>query len=284
MGRRRGGVSREEHSERRALLRVAYDGSGYYGWQRQHGLPTIQGCLEEATGAFFGLPTPVAGASRTDAGVHAADQLAALSFRHPIQCTGLIKVLNRSLPQAISVRSAVEVPLDFNPRFASRGKRYRYQLYRSPQRDPLLDRYAWRIPWALDWERLMEGAAFLIGTHDFESFAASDGQHQSSIRRLWSVELRREATHGPHSVERWSLSFTGDAFLKQMIRNLVGTLVEVGRGHWEAEQIPVILKARARSAAGPTAPARGLTLEQSFWPEAPNPPRLSTLKADAVEG
>ena len=282
MGQRKGGVSREEHSERRALLRVAYDGSGYYGWQRQRGLPTIQGCLEEAASAFFGLPTPVAGASRTDAGVHAADQLVALSFRHPIHCEGLVKVLNRSLPQAISVRSAVEVPLDFTPRFASRGKRYRYQLYRAPQRDPLLERYAWRIPWSLDWERLMEGAESLIGTHDFESFAARDGQHQSSVRRLWSVELNREALRGPHSAERWSLSFTGDAFLKQMIRNLVGTLVEVGRGRWEAAQIALILEARDRSAAGPTAPAHGLTLEQSFWPEAPSPPRPSALRVSSA--
>ncbi|MEE2644999.1 MAG: tRNA pseudouridine(38-40) synthase TruA [Myxococcota bacterium] len=264
---------KKEWKPRRFLLRLAYEGTGYHGWQRQPGLKTIQGALETALSDFFGEALLVDGASRTDAGVHAADQLVAFTVAHPISPQGLVKVLNQRLPTQLSLRSAEEVSLSFQPRFENHGKRYRYRLYLSRQRDPLLDRFAWAIPWSIDWLQLMEAAEALIGTHDFQSFAARNGQHKSSVRRLWSISLYRHPAVGLHSDQFWALEFCGDAFLKQMIRNLVGTLVEVGRGHWTPSRIPEVLAARERSAAGPTAPARGLTLSQIYWPNPPSHPR-----------
>ncbi len=240
---------------RRFAFRVAYDGTDFRGWQRQPDLPTIQASLEAAASDFFGVDTAVDGASRTDAGVHAWDQLAATTFDHKVRPSGFVKAMNKRLGESIAIREAREVELDFAPRFAARGKVYLYRIYISRSRLPPLDRYAWRRPWALDLGAMRAASDHLLGEHDFESFAASDGQHKTSVRRLTCFEFS-EARYGVIEIR-----VSGNAFLKHMVRNLVGTLVDVGRGHRSVDWVQQVLAAKNRSAAGPTAAARGLCLE-----------------------
>ena len=241
---------------RRFAFHIEYEGTNYHGWQRQRSVsPTIQETLETALEDFFQAPCPIQGASRTDAGVHAQDQVAAVSFAHPIRPEGFVKALNARLPPDIAIRAARQVPLDFNPRFQNAGKTYCYGLYRSGQRQPLLDRQRTRLRWDIDLERVQRASAYLIGTHDFRSFAASDGQHQTTERTITHIEWVQDG------VCEWTMRVSGTAFLKHMVRNLVGTLIEVGRGKVDANSIPSILSARNREAAGPTAPANGLCLE-----------------------
>lgn len=239
---------------RRLGFAVAYDGTGFAGWQIQPAQRTIQGCLMEAVAAVVGHPVEVQGASRTDAGVHARDQRAAVTIRHPIRCGGFVKAVNRRLPDSIAVRDAREVAPDFNPRFDNAGKTYCYRIYVDRVRRPLIDRQAWRVHYALDAERLAEAARRCLGTHDFTSFAASDGSHRTAVRTLYRFALEQRD-------DVWALRISGTAFLKQMVRNLVGTWVDCARGRLEPAAIDGILAARDRTAAGPTAPARGLTLE-----------------------
>ncbi len=244
-------------TERRLAFRVEYDGTDYHGWQSQPtGVPTIVGALEAAIEAVLGVRSPVDGASRTDAGVHARDQLAAVTIRHPIRPEGFVKALNARLPGDIAVLEAWDVPLDFAPRFANRGKVYCYRMYGGIVRRPLVDRYAWRVQWPLDEARMHLAAAHLIGTHDFTSFAASDGGHRTAERTIEAIDL----THEPHDL--FVITYRGTAFMKHMVRNLTGTLVDVGRGQLEPDRVAAILAARDRRAAGPTAPPRGLTLER----------------------
>lgn len=245
---------------RRIGMRVEYDGTGLAGWQRQPGQATVQGHLEAALQALLGVELTVDGGSRTDAGVHARDQRAAVTLAHPIRLGGLTKALNARLPPFISVRDLRERPLDHQPRFDNGGKIYVYRLRVGLAPRPLTDRFAWRVPWALDLERLLASAADLVGRHDFTSFAARDGSHQSAVRTLYGIEATTEACGV------LALRFAGDAFLKHMIRNLVGTLVEVARGHRAADSMPTLLRALDRRRAGPTAPPHGLELEATLPP------------------
>lgn len=248
---------------RRIAVRVEYDGTDYHGWQSQPaGVPTIQQALEAAITAVTGRLVRVDGASRTDAGVHALDQLAAFDLDHPIRLEGLVKATNRRLAPAIALRDARAVPPGFHPRFANRGKIYLYRLYTGRVPRPLIDRFAWRVPWPLDEAPMAAAAAHLIGTHDFTSFAARDGTHNSAVRTLTRVTFDRDR----HGVTE--LRVEGTAFLKHMVRNLVGTLVDIGRGHRPAADMPAILAARDRSRAGPTAPGHGLCLEHMLLDEA----------------
>ncbi len=246
---------------RRLAFRVEYDGTDFHGWQAQPDTPkTIQAELERAIEAFLKQQTRVEGASRTDAGVHALDQLAACTIHHPIAAIGFAKGVNRRLPESIAIRDVFEVAEDFAPRFANEGKIYHYRVYTSRLRKPLIDRYAWRIPWPLDTRSMVDASNHLIGEHDFTSFAASDGSHKTAIRQLDSIDIQFEN-------EQLLISFRGRAFLKQMVRNLVGTLVDVGRGHRPSDSTLEMLAARDRQAAGPTAPARGLTLVKMLMNE-----------------
>lgn len=240
---------------RRLAFRVEYDGTDFAGWQAQTRQATVQGALEAAIAAVVGEPVGVQGASRTDAGVHARDQRAAVTLHHPMRPEGLVKAVNRRLAPAIAIRDAHEVALDYNPRFTNGGKTYAYRLYHDLRPHPLLDRFAWRLPWPIALEPLAQAAWHCLGRHDFRSFAAADGSHQSTLRTLSRIAL----THEPGGVI--CLWIRGDAFMKQMVRNLVGTWVEVARGARPASAMPAILRAADRAAAGPTAAARGLTLE-----------------------
>lgn len=261
---------------RRLAVRVEYDGTDYHGWQSQpSGVATIQQALEAAITSVIAQPVRVDGASRTDAGVHALDQLAAFDLDHPITPHGLIKAANRRLAPAIAIRDARPVPPDFNPRFANRGKIYLYRLYTGRVPRPLVDRHAWRIPYALDRDAMTEAASHLIGTHDFTSFAARDGSHQSAVRTITRVHFDTDR------VGVTELRIEGNAFLKHMVRNLVGTLVDMGRAHRPVAAMRMILAGCDRSLAGPTAPPAGLCLERMLVDEAAFKPADSEIESHA---
>lgn len=248
---------------RRIAFRVEYDGTDLHGWQAQRGgLATVQQRIQDAITAVIGAPVAVDGASRTDAGVHALDQLAAVTVEHPIRPGGLCKGANRRLAPAIALRDPREVPLDFAPRFANRGKIYRYRLYHGRVPRPLIDRYAWRVPWPFDRALIEAAAAALLGEHDFTSFAARDGGHRHAVRQIDRIAL----TEDRDGV--LELRVEGRGFLKHMVRNIVGTLVDLARGRLPADALPGILAARDRTAAGCTAPPQGLCLERMLIDEA----------------
>jgi tRNA pseudouridine38-40 synthase len=244
---------------KRFAFRVQYDGTSYHGWQSQPQTPeTIQQKVEDALALFFGQQLSIQGASRTDAGVHARDQLAAVSFQHPIDTQGFVKAMNNRLPSSIAIRDAREVALDYNPRFGNHGKTYCYRLYTAANRHPLDDRYAWRLPWTLNMSAMKTAASYLVGTHDFTSFAASDGEYLTWERTISGLRCT------PQDGNRIGIRVTGNAFMKYMVRILVGTLVEVGRGRIEPAEMHTILAGRDRRFAGPTAPPRGLELERIY--------------------
>lgn len=247
---------------RRIAFRVEYDGTEMHGWQAQpSGVPTVQQGLESAIESILGFAVDVQGASRTDAGVHALDQLAAVTLAHPIRPSGLCKGVNRRLRPRIAIRDAREVSLDFNPRFANRGKIYRYRFYQGRAPRPMADRHAWRVPWPFDPQRIERAAADLVGEHDFTSFAARDGGHRHAVRTIRRVEL----TAGDDGI--LTLRVEGTGFLKHMVRNIVGTLIGIGRARFPVDAIPTMLAARDRSAAGVTAPPQGLCLERMLVDE-----------------
>jgi tRNA pseudouridine38-40 synthase len=248
-------------SERNLLLRIAYDGTDYSGWQIQPGLPTIQGVLTEVLQRIVGAPAQLHGAGRTDAGVHAGAQAASVLIRSPIPCANLVMALNDPLPESIRVLSVVEVPPEFHARHDAHSKIYRYRIYREKICPPWLTRYVYPFPYPLDEAAMQRAAREFEGERDFRSFASIDGasrglppeELKSSVRAIFSSTLERSGEELIYTVE-------GSGFLHHMVRNIVGTLVEVGRGNIAPDGIAAILAACDRSAAGPAAPARGLHL------------------------
>ena len=247
----------ENDSPKRFAFFIEYDGTDYSGWQRQKAdLKTIQGEVENAAQSFFGVPLTIDGASRTDAGVHARAQLCALTIRHPINSEGFVKVLNRRLPATIAVRGARQVSLGFAPRFALDEKTYRYALYQDKFERPLIRRFATRTQFELDTVQMQDAAQYLIGDHDFTSFAASDHQSKTTTRTISKISVHSDTDN------LTKIMVTGTAFLKQMVRNIVGSLIEVGRGKRQPSWMAEVLEQKSRQSAGPTAPPQGLTLWQ----------------------
>jgi tRNA pseudouridine38-40 synthase len=234
---------------RRIRIHLAYDGGPFHGWQVQPGLPTIQGVLEEIVSGMEGKPVHVAGSGRTDAGVHALDQVAAFSIENPIPLPNLKRAINRLLPPTIRVLSTEEVHADFHPRFDALAKTYEYRIVRGEVCSPFEWPYVHHHPYPLDEDRMVRFASIFAGEHDFTAFAASDDRDvegQSKVRTIYSSTLER-------APGRLTYRVRGSGFLKHMVRNLVGTLIEAGRGN-----IPEIAMIPTRS--GPTAPAKGLFL------------------------
>jgi tRNA pseudouridine38-40 synthase len=234
---------------RRIRIQLAYDGSAFHGWQVQPGLPTIQGVLEGIVSEIEGHPVQVAGSGRTDAGVHALGQVAAFTFENPIPCANLRRAVNRLLPPAVRVLSAEEVHADFHPRFDARSKTYEYRIVREEVCSPFEWPFVHHYPFPLAEERMAQLARTLEGEHDFTVFAASDdrdAEGRSKVRTVFSSVLERGAG-------RLTYRIRGSGFLKHMVRNIVGTLLEAGRGN-----IADLAALPAKS--GPTAPAKGLFL------------------------
>jgi tRNA pseudouridine38-40 synthase len=264
---------------RNIKLVLAYDGTDFAGWQRQPDEPTIQACVENTIERVTGTGTTIWASGRTDAGVHAAAQVANFKTTCPIPCANLVKALNDSLPAAIRVRSAAEVSSGFHARYGAKSKVYRYRILRSPICSPFLSRFVYHYPYELDECAMARAARLFEGEHDFTSFAAAGGQesearNQSSKEETQNSESRIHNRENQESVRKiFSLRIThreklslmnydvcGNGFLHHMVRNIVGTLLEVGRGRLSPKDILGILEARDRAAAGPTAPAQGLCL------------------------
>jgi tRNA pseudouridine38-40 synthase len=238
---------------RNIKLTIAYDGTEYHGWQIQPGFRTIQGVLREAIEGLLGCKVRVCGASRTDAGVSALGQVGLIQIDSPIPTENLAKAITDRLPPDMAVVEAVEVPLGFDVIGAVKSKLYRYTIYTGPVRPVLQIRRCWHIPAKLDVEAMAAAAKLLVGTKDFKSFAAGDEKRVDTVRTIFRCDVTDE--------NDWvSVDVEGDSFLYNMVRNIVGTLVEVGIGRWKPEKINEILEARNRTAAGPLAPAAGLCL------------------------
>jgi tRNA pseudouridine38-40 synthase len=237
------------------LLEVAYDGTAFHGWAAQAAARTVEETLRGAVRAIDPRAAGVRGASRTDAGVHAEGQLAAFDTALEIPARGWVLGLNQHLPDDLAVRAARAVPPGFAPRFAARGKRYRYRVLVDAVRDPPWRTRAWRVP-ELDFEAMDREAADACGTHDFASFRSAGDERATTVRTLSRVAVEREPD--PRVV---AVVVEGDAFLYNMVRILVGTMVDVARGRLLAGAVARALQARDRRTAGTTAPAHGLVLE-----------------------
>ncbi len=238
------------------LLEVSYDGTAFHGWASQQGQRTVEDALRGAIAEMDPRVTQIRGASRTDAGVHAEGQLAAFDTERDIPPKGWTLGINQHLPDDLAVRAARAVPAGFSPRFAATGKRYRYRVLVDEVRDPRWRQLAWRIP-ELDVDAAASEGRAAIGTHDFAAFRASGDERVDTTRTLTRVAVERESD--PRVV---SFVVEGNAFLYNMVRILVGTLVDVGRGRLAPGAIDRALAAKDRALAGTTAPAHGLVLEQ----------------------
>jgi tRNA pseudouridine38-40 synthase len=240
---------------------LAYDGSEFAGWQVQPDAATIQGSLASAIGRVTGEKVLPQGSGRTDAGVHALAQVATFATESLIPAQNLVKALNDILPPSIRVLEAAEAPLEFHARKSAHAKSYRYRIYRGAICPPFLARYVWHYPFPLDEAAMRRAAGFVIGEHDFTSFAAVDPERGREDETISNVR-RILASTWDQGREEQELVYTvrGSGFLHHMVRNLVGTFVLVGKSTLRPEAIAGILAARNRSAAGATAPASGLYL------------------------
>jgi len=234
---------------RRIKATIAYDGGGFHGWQVQPGLPTIQGVLEQVISGIEGKPVQVAGSGRTDAGVHALGQVAAFTLANPIPLANLRRAINRLLPPAVRVLSVEDVDARFHPRFDARAKTYEYRMAREEVCSPFDWPFVHHYPYPLDEDRIAQLALTFEGVHDFTAFAASDDSDEegkSKVRTIISSALIRQPGRLIYRVR-------GSGFLKHMVRNLVGTLIEAGKGN--IRDLTVLPER-----SGPTAPAKGLFL------------------------
>ncbi|MHC4387189.1 MAG: tRNA pseudouridine(38-40) synthase TruA [Planctomycetota bacterium] len=238
---------------RKVKLTVRYDGFDYHGWQIQPGKRTVQGEISQAVSNLVGHKITVHAASRTDAGVSALGQSAVFEVISPIPTENFKDAINDRLPADIVVTSAVEATRDFDVMGDVTSKLYRYTICTAPDRPVLEVRHCWHIPRKLDVAAMDKAAKLLIGKKDFKSFAAAKDTRESSVRTVFCCDVTNEG-------EWLYVDVVGDAFLYNMVRNIVGTLVEVGAGRWRPERVEEILDAKDRKAAGPIAPAAGLCL------------------------
>jgi tRNA pseudouridine38-40 synthase len=254
-------------------LRVAYDGTGLVGWQRQAEGTSVQGLLEEALGRLAGAAVTVHGAGRTDAGVHASGQVASATLSVRIECATLRRALNATLPPAVRVLDVADAAPSFHARYSARSKTYEYRILNGPVALPAALRTCWHVPFALDVAAMASEAAALVGEHDFSSFRSTGGATKSAVRRVressigaydlrslaGSPQLAPAAPIEPGRLLIYTVRGTG--FLRHMVRAIVGTLVDVGGGRLPRGTTERLLAAAApRDEAGPTAPPQGLCL------------------------
>ena len=253
---------------KRVKLVVAYDGTNYRGWQVQKNGVTIAEELNRALKELTGEEIQVHGASRTDAGVHAMGNVAVFDTEARMAGDKFVFALNQRLPEDIRVQDSCEVPMGFHPRFQKTGKTYEYRILN--RKFPLpayrLNTYFYYYP--LDVEKMQKAAAYLVGEHDFASFCAAGAQVKTTVRTVYSLDVDKDG-------DLITIRITGNGFLYNMVRIIAGTLIRTGTGEWEPECVPEILEARSRAKAGPTAPAKGLTLMEIRYPDAEKTPKIS---------
>jgi tRNA pseudouridine38-40 synthase len=234
-------------------LTLEYDGTAYAGWQRQPDQPTIQAAVETAIFSVTQITVPVIGAGRTDSGVHAMGQVASFRINHEMTPREWTRALNAYLPENIVVRSVELMPGSFHARHSAKGKLYEYHILNRPERPAIERAYWWHIHRPLDDAAMSTAGITLVGTHDFSSFQTQPTDNDDPICHLQRFTVFREG-------DRLRIAVYANRFLKQMIRSIVGTLVEVGMNKRAPESLTTILNARNRSAAGKTAPPQGLFL------------------------
>ena len=253
--------------EKNFLLKIAYDGSCFSGWQRQPDKRTVQGTLEETLSIFTGTEVKLNGTSRTDAGVHALMQCASFKGDFAIPAEGLMTAVNNSLSGGMNRKNPVgdavilsieEVPMDFHARFDCKSKTYRYVI-NNGAKDIFRRNYCYWVPKPLDTESMRKGAAFLTGTHDFAAFQSSGGnERETTVRTIRDITVEKDG-------EDIIIEVTGDGFLYNMVRIIVGTLTEMGLGKKDPDEMKEILSSLDRSRAGHTAPAEGLYLKEIYF-------------------
>jgi tRNA pseudouridine38-40 synthase len=262
-------------------ITLAYDGTDFVGWQRQAAGVSIQGLLESALRKLDERDVAVTGAGRTDAGVHALGQVATFSIERPLTADAVVRAINARLPDAVRVLSAEEAPPSFHARFDARAKSYRYRICNADVLSPFERRYAWHVPGALDGAAMRAAAQMLEGVHDFAAFQSAGSDVRTTGREIYSSQIvdgRLQidwgiASRGSVAIGRSPESaicnlpsaiityeITGNGFLRHMVRAIVGSIVEVGRGRHPPEWMTEVLASRDRGRAGPTAPAGGLFL------------------------
>jgi tRNA pseudouridine38-40 synthase len=245
-------------ASRKIKLVIHYDGTAYHGWARQPGMPTIQGTIETAFEKLTGKAIEVVGSSRTDAGVHALGQVAhAELIDCPIPTENFQNALNNLLADDITIADVQDVPNNFDAISDTIEKRYDYLININPVR-PVLVRNQWHRPGLLNVFAMQAAAARLVGRYDFKSFASAADQRESSVRTITQCSVEENG-------DIFKIRVQADGFLYNMVRNIVGTLVEIGRGRWQPDYIAEILAAKDRTAAGPIAPACGLCLMKIYY-------------------
>ena len=257
-------------------LTIAYDGTNYAGWQRQANAISIQQVLEDEIDAIVGAHNPLNAAGRTDAGVHAAAQVASITIDHPIPAEELLRALNARLKAGdIRIRSIEEMPDRWDARIFSKGKTYRYAIWNGGQPSPFYRHVVWHVPAAIELDRMQRAAEALIGEHDFAAFKGRGSDVLTTVRRVISADIVEMNIHTDQPIAltplgpgedlgarffRFEISGTG--FLRHMVRTIVGTLVDIGRGNMEVDDMRAIIASKDRSRTGQTAPPHGLMLWQ----------------------
>jgi len=256
-------------------LVLAYDGTDFSGWQMQPGRRTVQGLVQGRLAELLGGPVTLHGAGRTDAGVHASGQAAHFTTGRDLPLEAYVRGLNSMLSADVRVLEAAHAPPGFHARKSASGKVYRYQIYTGEICPPFQHRYCHHLPRAPDPDAVRRAAERLVGEHDFAAFQATGSSVKTTVRRVTRLDLVQE---------RWLLEFRveGSGFLRCMVRNIVGTLLEVGREGRGPEWVEEVLRGRDRSAAGPTAPARGLFLVRVDYPAEPDSPPKPDRPAEPV--
>lgn len=242
--------------QRNIRLLIAYDGTEFHGWQHQPGYRTVQESIQQAIRRVVRHQIALIGSGRTDAGVHAKGQVANFETTCEIPCDNLRKAIGSRLAKDISILRADEVPMGFRSTFDAVSKLYSYTIHNAQGRpvEEQLQRYAYHFWHPLDDDRMRRAAAVLVGTHDFAAFASKGSERETTVRTVLRAEVCRRYDEVLIDVE-------GTGFLYNQVRNMAGTLIEIGRGHWSPEYAAEILAGHDRSKAGPTAPARGLCLQ-----------------------
>lgn len=238
---------------KRVMLTVAYDGTNYHGWQLQPNIITIEAVLNKALSQLFEEDIRVIGASRTDTGVHALGNIAVFDTNTRMPADKISYALNQRLPEDVRIQESKEVASDFHPRRQNSRKTYEYLIYNAVFPQPVHRLYSHFSYYKLDIDRMQAAAKFLLGEHDFKSFCSVNTMAESTVRTIYELSVSKEN-------DMIHICVTGSGFLYNMVRIIAGTLIEVGRGNLEPEQIPAILLEKDRKASGPTAPACGLTL------------------------
>lgn len=243
-------------TERNVKLVVAYDGTGYHGWQRQPGLATVQGTLEQAARRVLRHQVDIIGSGRTDAGVHASGQVANFVTTCPIPTDNIRRAIGARLPKDVTIVHAMDVPMGFDAIKSSRGKLYRYRVHAAEGRpaERHRQRYTYHFWQPLEVEPMRQAARHMVGQLDFAAMASKGSPRESTVRTVLGIQIE-------HRYDEIHFDVRGRGFLYNQVRNIVGTLLEVGRGHWPPERVAEIMAGRDRTQAGPTAPARGLCLQ-----------------------